>query len=149
MTNECFLFDIDGTIADISHRQHFLDERPKNWDAFHAATSDDVPLRHMRIVLRALVNHLGPRHVLYVTGRVEKTRAATVEWLRWYNFPQLRLLMRPDGDYRDDTILKREMLDQLRAEGFVPLMVFEDRSRVVNMWREVGVPCAQVAPGDF
>jgi len=45
--------------------------------------------------------------------------------------------------------VKREMLDRIRADGYNPIMAFEDRSRVVKMWREAGIPCAQVAEGDF
>ena len=51
--------------------------------------------------------------------------------------------------HRADDILKIELLDQIRADGFSPIMAFDDRDRVVAAWRAAGVPCAQVAPGDF
>jgi len=57
--------------------------------------------------------------------------------------------MRADKDHRNDDILKIEMLDRIRGDGFEPVMVFEDRSRVVRAWRSAGIPCAQVADGDF
>lgn len=60
-----------------------------------------------------------------------------------------RLRMRRAGDHRPDDIVKREILDQMRADGWRPVMAFDDRARVVKMWREAGIPCAQVAEGDF
>jgi hypothetical protein len=57
--------------------------------------------------------------------------------------------MRKEGDHRDDDIIKLELLEQVRADGFEPIMAFDDRNRVVAAWRSAGVPCAQVAPGDF
>jgi hypothetical protein len=35
------------------------------------------------------------------------------------------------------------------ADGYEPIMVFDDRNQVVKMWRERGIVCAQVAEGDF
>ena len=55
------------------------------------------------------------------------------------------LLMRPHKNHRKDSDLKT---DWLKARG-KPDLVFDDRNQVVEMWRDVGVPCFQVAPGDF
>ena len=60
-----------------------------------------------------------------------------------------RLYMRAEQDYRADDIVKSEILDQIIADGFQPDMVFDDRNRVCDMWRERGIRCLQVAPGDF
>jgi hypothetical protein len=57
--------------------------------------------------------------------------------------------MRKAGDHRDDDILKIELLAEMRRDGYTPIMVFDDRNRVVKAWRSAGVPCAQVAEGDF
>jgi hypothetical protein len=57
--------------------------------------------------------------------------------------------MRPEGERREDCEVKRELLAQIRADGYNPVMVFEDRDRVVAMWREEGLRCLQVAPGNF
>lgn len=57
--------------------------------------------------------------------------------------------MRRAGDHRGDDIIKLELLTQIKADGFDPIMAFEDRSRVVRAWRSAGIPCAQVAEGDF
>ena len=57
--------------------------------------------------------------------------------------------MRAEGDYRADDVVKGELLDRILADGYHPELVFDDRTRVVNMWRARGIMCAQVAEGDF
>ena len=57
--------------------------------------------------------------------------------------------MRKDGDQRADHIVKREILAQIRNAGFEPVLVFDDRQSVVDMWRDQGIRVAQTAPGDF
>lgn len=142
----CYIIDIDGTIADVTHRLHHIQSTPKNWDAFFEACDGDAPIEHMR----ALTNALGEAHaVVYASGRPERTRAKTWNWIVEHGFGDGVLYMRADGDHRDDSIVKAEMLDRIRADGYQPLLAFEDRSRVVEMWRRLGIPCAQVAPGDF
>ena len=45
--------------------------------------------------------------------------------------------------------MKEELLAQVKADGYEPILAFEDRERVVDMWRRNGIQCCQVAPGDF
>lgn len=142
----CYLFDIDGTVADCSHRLHHIEKHPKDWDAFFAMTDGDMAIPHIAELAHHL-NALAP--VVFVTGRGAESRAATEGWLVRHGWQNIRLYMRAAGDRRDDGIVKSELLDQILADGFVPIMAFEDRTRVVRMWRARGIPCAQVAPGDF
>lgn len=62
---------------------------------------------------------------------------------------RIALRMREHGDYTPDNELKKKWLDQARAQERPPQLVFDDRQKVVDMWRAEGVPCFQVAPGDF
>jgi phosphatidate phosphatase APP1 len=152
-----YLIDIDGTLADTSHRQWVLDDpRPhKNWELFFCLAVDDKPFPHMQGLLDALeardCETGEPQNIIiYVSGRPERYRQLTKAWLLRHGFPEGDLLyMRNDGDHRPDHIVKRELLDLLRADGFTPVMAFDDRNSVVKMWREAGVPCAQVAEGNF
>ena len=59
------------------------------------------------------------------------------------------LYMRSDKDFRPDDEVKSQMLDKMIEDGFNPTMAFDDRQRVVDMWRDRGLTVAQVAPGDF
>lgn len=157
----CYVFDIDGTIADLTHRRHHVENKPKNWQAFHAGCVDDAPIEHVCDLARRLYWHARelaaaqnlmdlPWDIILMSGRNEAYRMATMEWLhKVARLPIMNLYMRADGDFRDDTIIKRELLKKARDDGYVPIMAFDDRDRVVKMWRESGIPCAQVAPGDF
>jgi hypothetical protein len=146
---DCFIFDIDGTLADCSHRQHHVERKPKDWDAFFTGMADDRPHRHVFAVMDALFRD--GETIVYCSGRPERYRRLTAEWLEKHacSGQTDNLYMRKDGDYRADFIVKAELLAQIRADGFNPVMAFDDRQQVVDMWRDNGVPCAQVAKGDF
>lgn len=137
-----YVFDLDGTLADCSHRLHHLEA--KNWRAFFAACADDKPINHVIDVLRAL--HRYGHRVEVWSGRSDEVRSETQAWLRENRVPtDVVLLMRTAGDYKPDHEVKREFL----RGGGVPDAIFDDRDRVVAMWRAAGIPCFQVAQGEF
>lgn len=142
----CYIFDIDGTLADCSHRLHFIQQKPKNWRSFFADVANDKPLQHVVDLALVLKEHAP---IVFVSGRSDECRTATRTWLFNQGFMMPRVYMRRAGDYRDDDIIKGELLDAVLADGFEPIMVFDDRDRVVKMWRARGIPCAQVAEGNF
>jgi phosphoglycolate phosphatase-like HAD superfamily hydrolase len=148
VSTPCWVFDLDGTLADLSHRLHFIEGDTKDWRAFFAAVADDKPIPHMVKLARDLAC-FGPARVAFVSGRSDECRGQTLTWLFDHIRFSLPLYMRRAGDHRPDEVVKIELLAQLRADGFEPIMVFDDRSRVVAAWRAAGIPCAQVAPGDF
>lgn len=87
--------------------------------------------------------------VVFVTGREEKYRTITQDWLNKHRFAGCMLLMRRDGDPRSDDIVKKEIFDQ-NLKQFHVYLVLDDRNRVVEMWRDVlGLVCWQVADGNF
>lgn len=143
----CYLFDIDGTLADCSHRLHHIQKQPKDWRSFFAGCLDDAPIAH--IVQLAITLWNADQHIVYVSGRSSECMAQTQAWLATNKLPGSALYMRKEGDHRDDDIVKAELLDQILADGWQPIMAFDDRARVVKMWRSRGIPCAQVAEGDF
>lgn len=141
--------DIDGTIADISHRLHFIEKAPKDWDAFHAACKNDTVIENIKALLD-LINTSDDVYFFYITGRPEKSRKDTEQWLEKHNFPIGTLYMREDGDRREDFVIKKEAL---KAMGYYECeriwLVLEDRTQVVKMWREMGLTCLQVKDGDY
>ena len=90
-------------------------------------------------ILDAFVTLTDRSHIVLCSGRPERCRADTVAWLTDYEVPHDMLLMRPDGDFRADNIIKSEMLDYLVAEGHQIDLVLDDRPRVISMWRERGL----------
>lgn len=143
---KCFLVDIDGTVANGDHRLHHIQKEPKAWDDYFLECGKDAPIEHMRAVVIGLSAHA---RIVYVSGRSDLVRQQTIDWFDQHGFPCDALYMRKQGDHTDDDKLKIQLLAQLRADGFEPIMAFDDRNRVVRAWRAAGIPCAQVAEGDF
>ena len=154
MDRKCYLMDIDGTLADATHRLHHIKGEVKDWDTFFDKCVDDPPIEHMVTLCRILARY---HTVVFVSGRSSRVWKQTLEWLRRhgcitddqpYN-DRLTLYMRQEGDHRPDDVVKGELLERIMHDGYKPLMAFDDRQRVVDMWRRLGIPCAQVAEGDF
>ena len=145
MTEEIVIFDIDGTLADVSERLHHIKKKPKDWDAFFRGIPQDKAIRSMVKLCNIL--YASGIKILLCTGRREKDRAETVKWLEQHGVNYHELILRPDGDRRSDVIVKREMLADLDKSKI--LFVVEDRSGVVEMWRSEGLVCLQCAPGEF
>jgi hypothetical protein len=57
--------------------------------------------------------------------------------------------MRRAKDYRADSIVKTELLDQIRQWHGEPFVWLDDRNQVVDAIRAAGVRVLQCAPGDF
>jgi hypothetical protein len=57
--------------------------------------------------------------------------------------------MRRSGDNRCDSIVKEEIYREHIEGKYNVLAVFDDRDRVVDMWRRLGLLCLQVYYGDF
>jgi phosphoglycolate phosphatase-like HAD superfamily hydrolase len=144
-----YIFDIDGTLADLKHRLHFIQQEPKDWDGFYADCDDDCPIADVLRLCRVLAK--AGAEILLVTGRPESIRTKTVQWLNDFCVPFHGLYMRATGDHREDSVVKAELLDKLALEWDRNLIVgiFEDRNQVVEMYRSKGYRVFQVADGNF
>lgn len=148
--SKVILCDIDGTLADPKHRLGFVRTKPKNWKAFFELSEHDPP--HDDIVWLVKTLKAVGCTILIVTARNEDERERTVKWLHekaGLEGVYERLYMREAKDYRDDSVVKKEILDKIRSDGYNPEIVLDDRNGVVAMWREAGLRCLQVQPGDF
>lgn len=139
-------FDIDGTLADVSHRVKYWRETPKNWAMFKAEMINDEPITPIVKIAQDLWTH--GHTVILCSGRGEESRKVTEEWMKKHAIEFHKLYMRVEKDYRGDDIVKKELLDQIIQDwGKAPDIVFDDRPRVVQMWRENGVFVADVYQG--
>lgn len=159
MKSQAFIFDIDGTIADCSHRLPLLyddvaslkwKEQPQ-WAEFHTACVNDAPIRPVIELLQILI-HAGYYEPIFVTGRPESSRPATAIWL-WQNtgifVDKDNLFMRADSDRRQDYEYKKDVYNFFIKDKYDVLGVFEDRQQCVDMWRKLGLTCYQVDKGDY
>lgn len=150
-----YIFDLDGTLALIQHRRHFVEGSIKDWPSFFAACVDDLPNLPVIKTLQTLRKNA---EIWVWSARSDEVKRQTIEWLHkhgifhpyWNPFdaPE-KLLMRKAGDHQPDEKLKATWLSEIEPPEYKRLTaVFDDRDRVVAMWRAAGIPCFQVAQGD-
>lgn len=150
--------DLDGTLVDVTARQHFVTGPQKDFPAFHEEGCRAEPIHSTMFVLHELLrpkyNHFGsqPRvdsgnELHIVTGRETLWRDGTVAWLTRHSLPYVSLHMRPTGDRRPDIEYKYDVARYYERSEVV--VVLEDRDRVVKMWRDLGFTCWQVAHGAY
>ena len=158
-----YIFDLDGTLALTEHRQHIIDNKddPKRWAKFFAACVDDQPNLPVIATLKAL-RKSGAECWIW-SGRSDEVQPETESWLykhgclkssmflHWSPFdPPESFRMRKAGDFTPDEVLKYGWLAEMEPPERNRLTaIFDDRDKVVAMWREAGVPCFQVAKGSF
>ena len=142
--------DMDGTLSDCSGRVHFA--VAKQWEAFHDGLMNDRPNDDVAWFLSKLSFDA---HIVICTGRPERYRDTTHSWLRKWNLSHLinDILMRPEGDFRSDSVLKPELLmnylgAELDPKDYVKLVI-DDRTSVVDAWRNMGLPCWQCRDGGY
>ena len=136
------LVDIDGTLADGSHREHFVKQDPKDWDNYFNEQEKDKPIVH----IFKWVAELSKDHtIVIVSGRGAEREMST---RRWFNkiwmpnplFPELEvpsfdiftMFFRDKGDRRPDNQVKKEFLKLLPTR---PVLIIDDRPVVVRMWK--------------
>ncbi|MFE3678006.1 phosphatase domain-containing protein [Streptomyces griseus] len=117
------VFDLDGTLADTAHRQHFLEAPKRDWSGFFAAAVDDPPLAEgVRMVLASAEEC----RIVYLTGRPERCRRDTVAWLSRQGLPEGTLFMRRNDDRRPARRTKLDVLRQLGRKERVRMLVDDD-----------------------
>lgn len=131
-----WLVDIDGTLALMHNRGPF------DW----ARVGEDLVNEAVRDIVWGLETRAS---IVLLSGRDEVCRPQTEAWLADQEIEYDGLFMRPAGDNRKDAILKLELFREHVAPRWAVQGVIDDRRQVVEMWRSIGLTCAQVADGDF
>jgi len=162
-TNRTVIFDLDGTLFDISHRMHLI--KPElakmdqgftpDWKAFFKSCADDAPI--WNVIDIALAMKAAGFKIAFITGRSDEIKYETVvsihKYLGWLEIEgDYTLHMRKEGDHRPDDILKKELLLKAfptKQDLETIVGVFEDRKQVVEMYRSLGLRVFQVDEGNF
>lgn len=140
---KAIIFDIDGTLANNSHRLHFL-EGKKDWDGFFSCLDKDkliLETVNLYKILSSTQNYV----MLIVSGRPERFREQTEKWLNDNGIEYQMLFLRGPQDRRPDYLVKQEIFQEIKKKYSVEF-AFDDRGSVVEMWRRNGVFCFQ-CPG--
>ncbi len=142
---KAIIFDIDGTVAKRGSRDPYDMTR----------VGEDLPNEPVMLIARMLAaaaNWAGfGVEVLFFSGRDETARKQTELWLDHHFGYRYKLCMRPTGDNGPDDALKQDLLEAV-GQIYDIVATFDDRNRVVDMWREEGITCFQVCSreqGDF
>tara|TARA_R100000808_G_C2155495_1_gene168230 strand:- start:6269 stop:6790 length:522 start_codon:yes stop_codon:yes gene_type:complete len=167
------IFDIDGTLLDITHRLHFIKKKPKDWASFRDPKQKrwDEPIMPIINIATAL-NRVDGNRLIFASGRSEEERLDTVRSLsRWFllegwdkifnpadfgemyeddpgKVPWHPLYMRAEKDRREDTVVKKELYERMLEDGYKPELTFDDRPSVLRMWRTIpGLKVVDVGEG--
>ena len=134
----CILCDLDGTLAKITKR-----------NPYDTAKCLKDELNQPIFDLLELERKEGAKIIL-VTGRDERYKKQTIEWLEKNSIIYDHLYMRTTSDSRKDSLVKKEIYFQFIFEQYKVKYILDDRTQVVDMWRkELKLPCFQVNYGDF
>lgn len=135
---DAIIVDIDGTIAFANNRNIY------DYSKVHL----DDPNVEVLDIIKSYVDK-NDLNVIIVSGRKSDSAKQTKQWLNQH-FPRYDYLyMRNEKDNRCDSVIKEEIYDNYIKDKFNVLAVFDDRNRVVDMWRKNGLKVLQVAEGDF
>jgi predicted ABC-type ATPase len=141
------LFDIDGTVADIEHRRHFVRTKPKDWKSFNAAMHLDTVRKDVRSLYQLYRGWNVP--ILFMSGRGAENRVVTERWLADNGFDGYEaVIMRGYGDSRPDDVIKRELFERYVEPYWRVMHIIDDRPSVIRMWRALGLAVIDVGKGE-
>jgi predicted secreted acid phosphatase len=142
MREKAIIVDIDGTIANNSHRVRFVDgSQVKDWDQFNALSANDPVNEWCRDMVYGL--HDQGYKIVFLTARngSKETREMTERWLKAnirQDIPYV-LYMREVGDTRTDFISKEEIYLVQIAPYYDVVMAIDDKRFVCDMWLSLGI----------
>ncbi|WP_256378611.1 HAD family acid phosphatase [Methylocystis sp. ATCC 49242] len=139
-----WIFDLDKTMADSTHRAHHLRQEHPDFDAWRSDTAGDSPISEI-VEIAKMARSSGVK-VIVITGRREADRCHTSAWLDAHGIAIDAMFMRPDGlRNADNSAVKRGLLYNARAKGYRPVLAFDDHIECCGMYLEEGVRALWVA----
>ena len=137
------IFDVDGTLVDVSGVRHHVMQRPKRFDRFHG-DAIDCPPHPLAIEHYHRARDLG-LDILVVTARKRDWLFHTLLWLRENDVEHTEIFMRANNDNRKDYLVKADILREIQRHWDVRFAV-DDNPNVIELWRENGIPTITI-PG--
>lgn len=138
------IVDVDGTLCDVSGLRDWVTGKRKDYHMFHTL-SLEAPC-HAWVVQQVQSLWDTGWDILIVTARSDRYMIGTVEWLERMKVPYHRLYMREAKDNRPDYVVKKNILDQIRQDGYNPYWSYDDNPNVIKLWKEEGIGVT-VVPG--
>lgn len=147
---DAVIFDMDGTLADVSLIRHHLkavkpNGKPdKDFTRFHEEGVNVPP--HQWVVDAAREYHEKGIAVLIVTARKRMWEKHTSWFLALHDIPSDDMFMRGNKDNRPDYELKKDILEMIRFQGYNVIHAYDDNPAVIRLWQEEGIPTT-IVPG--
>jgi predicted secreted acid phosphatase len=141
------IVDIDGTLANAKHREHHIvnPEGKVDWAAWDKEAMNDTVYQWCADLIYAF--RLIGVDILFVTGRGERIREVTLDWLDQNACAgprtKYKLFMRGNGDHRQDVVYKAEVYKNFIEPYYDVLFAIDDKGSVVDMWRALGITCLE------
>jgi hypothetical protein len=145
------IFDLDGTLALIDARRKLATnaDGKMNWKTFFDPLNIPLDLPNIPVIESFKALKSSGFIVGIFSGRDDISRDVTMNWLNQFGIKPDFMKMRKNGSFTPDDKLKKLWLDDLIQDGHDIMCVFDDRDKVVKMWRDNGISCFQVAEGPF
>tara|TARA_Y100000389_G_C17122363_1_gene346059 strand:- start:106 stop:552 length:447 start_codon:yes stop_codon:yes gene_type:complete len=143
------IFDLDGTLALIDDRRK-ISTKPNgklDWDKFFDPKNINLDKPNIPVIKMAQLLASTDHQIVIFSGRSDVTIQTTKLWLNKHKVPFDIIKMRPVKDFTPDDVLKQNWLNVIGKDNV--LCTFDDRNKVVDMWRQNGIDCFQVADGNF
>lgn len=150
------IFDIDGVLADCSHRLRFIQGEEKDWDSFHSdeELEKDSPMPRGFDLFKKISasfdytldrnrDFVEIHQVIFITGRPNRNREATKKWFFnsfGFSINDFLLFMRDDKDHRKAVHYKKSVIQQLPLMGINPTLAVDDDIEICKMYVKSGIP---------
>jgi|LakMenEpi03Aug12_release.lakeMendotaPanAssembly.Ray.scaffolds.fasta_scaffold717509_2 FMN phosphatase YigB (HAD superfamily) len=148
MKRPAVIFDMDGTLADVSSIRHHLKKYDatkrrivKHFNIFHEKSVDVPP--HNHVLNAAQIAHMIGLDILVVTARKHMWRHQTAWWLAMHGVHSDALFMRGNLDNRPDYEVKKDILSTIRKQ-WNPIHAWDDNPSIIKLWTEEDIPTTMV-----
>ena len=140
-----YIFDVDGTLANVDPYLHYVRGSNRDYEAFHEAPVGALP----NIEVVEMLNHafFDQMHIIIVTSRKEKWRGLTSYWLAKNDIGHHALYMRSDDDNRPDYEVKKDILLKIKNHWNV-IHAVDDNPNVIRLWEDHGIPTTKIGNWD-
>lgn len=128
--------DLDGTLVDVRSIKHYIEQKPKDLDAFHRYSIGCPANFAVKLAIDSCKYEFS---ILIVTARQDQYRLNSVLWLNSNCIDYDELYMRKDGDDRPDYEVKSDILDQIITDGYEPIHAYDDNPNIIRLWTERGI----------
>jgi len=158
-TTKWVIFDLDGTLADIEKRREKCTyvHGKMDWNCFFDPDNIKMDKPKTEVIMMAQALKAFGYKIAIFSGRSVSTILETKQWLSDNGIEFDLIKMRPTNHpfkFMPDEKLKSDWFNEVFVDPedmdeSEVVAVFDDRDKVVKMWREIGLTCMQVAPGNF